>query len=248
MKTDWFELREARLHLAPFSEPRLEIAAASQITPAGMVTAGKYGVGVLSLGAGLPGGADALANHWKIAEDAAAEAGHTMNRAEWRLVAPVHVAEDREQALRDVREGERAHTLSYFQDTLGRPPGRDSEDPLREGVEAGTTLVGSPEDVTRGIERLVELSQGGFGGLLFMAHEWANREATLRSFELFARYVMPRFQGQIDTLHNSREWVAGNKKTIFGPNAAAIAKAFSDAGREMPEVLAGRFKPNPSPR
>jgi limonene 1,2-monooxygenase len=250
MKTDWFELREARLHLAPFSEPRFEIAAASQITPAGMVTAGKYGVGVLSLGAGLPGGADALANHWKIAEDAAAEAGHTMDRKDWRLVSAVHVAEDREQALRDVREGERAHTLSYFQDTLGRPPGRDSEDPLREGVEAGTTLVGSPEDVTRGIERLVEMSKGGFGGLLFMAHEWANREATLRSYELFARYVMPRFQGQIDTLHNSREWVAGNKKTIFGPNAAAIAKAFSDAGREMPEVLAGRFRPagaTPSP-
>ena len=104
-----------------------------------------------------------------------------MDRKEWRLVAPVHVAEDREQALHDVREGERAHTLSYFQDTLGRPPGRDSEDPLREGVEAGTTLVGSPEDVTHGIERLVEMSKGGFGGLLFMAHEWANREATLRS-------------------------------------------------------------------
>jgi hypothetical protein len=26
MKTDWFELREARLHLAPYSDPRFEIA------------------------------------------------------------------------------------------------------------------------------------------------------------------------------------------------------------------------------
>jgi limonene 1,2-monooxygenase len=242
MRTDWFELREARLHLAPYTHPHFEVAVASTFTPAGMVTAGKYGVGVLSIGAGLPGGADALANHWKLAEEAAAETGHTMDRASWRLVAPVHVAEDREQAIRDVRVGERAHTVTYFQETLGRPPGRDSDDPIREGIEAGTTLVGDPEDVTRGIERLVEMSQGGVGGLLFMAHEWANREATLRSYELFARYVMPRFQGQIEPLHESREWVAANKRTIFGPNAAAIAKAFSDAGKEMPAEIIERMK------
>jgi len=242
IKTDWFELHDARLHLAPYTQPHFEIAVASTFTPAGMVTAGKYGVSVLSIGAGLPGGADALANHWKLAEEAAAEAGHTMHRADWRLVAPVHVAEDREQALRDVREGERAHTISYFQDTLGRPPGRDSEDPLRDGVEAGTTLVGTPEDVIRGIERLTEMSGGGFGGLLFMAHEWANREATLRSYELFARHVMPRFQGQLQQVSDSREWVAANKRTIFGPNAAAIVKAFSDAGKELPAELIERMQ------
>ncbi|MGH2586018.1 MAG: LLM class flavin-dependent oxidoreductase [Dehalococcoidia bacterium] len=242
IKTDWFELRDARLHLAPYTQPHFEIAVASTFTPAGMVTAGKYGVGILSIGAGLPGGADALANHWKLAEEAAAEAGHTMNRADWRLVAPVHVAEDRERALRDVREGERAHTLDYFRDTLGRPPGRDSEDPLREGVEAGTTLVGTPEDVTRGIERLIEMSGGGFGGLLFMAHEWANREATLRSYELFARHVMPRFQGQLQQVSDSREWVAANKRTIFGPSAAAIVKAFSDAGKELPAEIMERMQ------
>ncbi len=55
----------------------------------------------------------------------------------------------------------------------------------------GTTLVGSPETVIKGINRLLGYSQGGFGGILFRAHEWANREQTLRSFELFARYVMP---------------------------------------------------------
>ena len=69
MKTDWFEMRDARLHLAPYSDPCFTIAVASTMTPAGMQVAGKYGLGVLSLGAGLPGGADALANQWKIAED-----------------------------------------------------------------------------------------------------------------------------------------------------------------------------------
>ena len=35
MKTDWFELREARLHLAPYTDPHFPIAVASTITPSG---------------------------------------------------------------------------------------------------------------------------------------------------------------------------------------------------------------------
>ena len=70
----------------------------------------------------------------------------------------------------------------------------------------GTTLVGTPDTVAKGIERLLGYSDGGFGGVLFRAHEWANREQTLRSYELFARYVMPRFQGSLDTIVGSNEW------------------------------------------
>ena len=29
-----------------------------------------------------------------------------------------------------------------------------------------------------------------------LAHEWANTQATRRSYELIAKYVMPEFQGQ----------------------------------------------------
>ncbi len=89
--------------------------------------------------------------------------------------------------------------MTYFEETLGRPPGRQ-DDPLREGVKMGTTLVGSPETVANGIRRLLEYSNGGFGGILFRAHEWASREQTMRSYELFARYVMPQFQGSLDTI------------------------------------------------
>ncbi len=190
MKTDWFELREARLHLAPYTEPHFPIAVASTITPAGVVAAGKYGLGVLSLGFGLPGGPEALAGQWKIAEETAARHGQRMDRRDWRLVVNVHVAGDDEQALREVQRAERHETVTYFEETLGRPPGR-SEDPLRDGVRLGTTLIGSPDTVIRGVERLWELSQGGFGGLLFRAHEWATREQTLRSYELFAQRDAP---------------------------------------------------------
>jgi limonene 1,2-monooxygenase len=234
MKTDWFELKDARLHLAPYSDPHFPIAVASTLTPSGVMVAGKHGLGVLSLGAGLPGGPDAIAGQWKIAEENAAKHGKTMDRRNWRMVVNVHVAEDDELALRQVHVGERAETVTYFEDALGRPPGR-SQDPLREGVAAGTTLVGSPDLVARGIEALVARSQGGFGGVLFRAHDWADREQTWRSYELFARYVMPRFHGSLPTVAGSHEWTKANRKTIFSPNVDALKKAFTDAGRAVPD-------------
>jgi limonene 1,2-monooxygenase len=239
MKTDWFELREARLHLAPYTDPHFPIAVASTITPSGVRAAGRHGLGVLSLGAGLPGRPETIAEQWRIAEATAAAHGKTMDRGAWRLVVNVHVAEDDELALRQVHAGERRETVTYFEETLGRPPGR-FEDPLRVGVQQGTTLVGTPDTVTAGIRRLLDRSEGGFGGLLFRAHEWATREETLRSYELFARYVAPRFQGSLDTIAGSNEWCRAQRKTVFGPNVDAIRKAYTDAGRDVPEQFIAR--------
>jgi limonene 1,2-monooxygenase len=239
MKTDWFELKEARLHLAPYTEPHFEIAVASVMTPSGVVAAGRHGLGVLSLGAGLPGGPEALANQWKIAEETAAKHGKAMDRKKWRLVVNVHVAEDDEEALRQVKQAERHETITYFEETLGRPPGR-SDDPLTEGVKMGTTLVGSVETVIKGINHLWTLSDGGFGGLLFRAHNWATREQTLKSYELFARYVMPVFQGSANMPRNSNEWARGHGNDIFRPNVEAIQRAFTERGREVPKDFGQR--------
>jgi limonene 1,2-monooxygenase len=233
MKTDWFELRDARLHLAPYTDPHFPIAVASTLTPSGVVAAGKHGLGVLSLAAGLPGGPQALADQWRLAEETAARHGVTMDRRQWRLVTNVHVAGDDEEALRQVHAGERHETVTYFEETLGRPPGR-ADDPLRDGVRMGTTLVGSPETVIKGIETLLAHTGGGAGGILFRAHEWANREQTLRSYELFARYVMPRFQGSLEPILASNAWARSHRRTIFGPNVEAIQRAYADAGRTMP--------------
>jgi limonene 1,2-monooxygenase len=98
----------------------------------------------------------------------------------------------------------------------------------------GTTLVGSVDTVVRGINHLETLSGGGFGGLLFRAHEWATREQTLKSYELFARYVIPRFQGSSEAPRGSNEWARDNRRTIFSPNVEAIRQAYTNAGREAP--------------
>src|SRR5262249_2872288 len=88
--------------------------------------------------------------------------------------------------------------------------------------------------------RLVHLSQGGFGGVLFRAHEWATREETLRSYELFARYVMPRFQGSLATIADSNQWCRENRRTIFGPNGEAIKRAYRGADRQPPAEFRAR--------
>lgn len=240
MKTDWFELKEARLHLAPYTYPHFPIAVASVTTPSGVLSAGKHGVGLLSIGAGLPGGTSKLGEQWRLGEAEAAKHGKTFSRDGWRLVVNMHCAEDDERAMREVRHGERLETLSYFSETLGRPPMR-SEDPLRDGLKAGSTLVGSPETIAKGIERLLSFTEGGAGGVLFRSHEWANREDTLRSYELFARWVMPRFQFSTVTTHASREWCSENRNGIFGPAMGALRKAFTDAGQEVPDHMRMRL-------
>ena len=52
---------------------------------------------------------------------------------------------------------------------------------------SGFAVIGTPDDAIAQIQRLVDQS-GGFGTFLFMAHEWADREAPRRrSYELMAR-------------------------------------------------------------
>jgi limonene 1,2-monooxygenase len=234
MKTDWFELRDARLHLAPYSHPRFPISVASSTTPSGAMAAARHGLGLISLGAGLPGGPQKLAEQWRMAEAEAARHGKAMDRANWRLVVNLHCAEDDATALAQVRIGERLETEAYFGETLGRPPTR-TEDPLGDGLRAGTTLVGSPETVAEGIQRLLGFTEGGAGGVLFRSHEWADRAQTLNSYELFARWVMPRFQGSLRMPTESRDWCVENRQGIFAPNIAALRQAFADAGQAVPE-------------
>ncbi len=236
LKTDWFELKEARLHLAPYTKGGFPIAVASATTPSGALAAGKHGVGLLSLGAGLPGGSAKLAEYWGMAEAEGAKYGKTLNRDNWRLVVNMHCAETDEEAMDQVRAGERNETLSYFSETLGRPPMR-SENPLAEGLAAGSTLVGSPATIAAGIERLVGFTGGGAGAVLFRSHEWANRRHTLESYELFARWVMPRFQGSLDMPTASRNWASENRAGIFGPAMGALRKAFTDVGQDVPDTM-----------
>lgn len=96
---------------------------------------------------------------------------------------------------------------------------------------SGLSVIGTPDQAAAQIQRLIDQS-GGFGTYLFMAHEWADREATQHSYELFAREVMPRFQGQIDRPVDSRDWAAANRPEFIGAATTAVIKAITDHATE----------------
>ena len=61
--------------------------------------------------------------------------------------------------------------------------------------DGAASVIGTPDDLVKSIRSLVELS-GGFGTVIGFAHDWANRENTLKSWDLVARYVIPEVNGQ----------------------------------------------------
>src|SRR4051812_28424496 len=93
-------LRDARLHLRPYTDPHPEIVIAAVASPSGPRLAGRYGHGhgLLSIGATTAAGFDVLSCHWNVTEERAAHVGVAVDRNAWRLVGLVHLAERRQQA------------------------------------------------------------------------------------------------------------------------------------------------------
>ena len=228
-QTSWFTLRDARLQLRPYSHPRFEVAVAAQISPAGPRAAGRFGLSLLSIGATTAGGFDILGSHWQVMEERAAEFATTVDRRRWRLVGPMHIAETEEQARADVRFG-LPQWVDYFERVAALPLAPSTLDPdklVDALMETGFAVIGTPAMAIAQIERLIEQS-GGFGTYLLMAHEWADRPSTLRSYELFAREVVPHFKGTLRSLEGSRDWAAENRPEFIGAVGGAIMQAISD--------------------
>ena len=220
-KTDWYTLNEARLQMAPYTRPRVEIAVASQVSPTGATAAGRHGLSLLSVGATSTGGFNALASNWAIAEQQAKESGTIIDRKNWRLVAPVHVAETREKARENVRFG-LEKWLQYFLEVAALPLApADGGDPVDAMINSGLAVIGTPEDCIEQIHRL-EKQSGGFGTFLQMAHNWADFDQTKRSYELIARYVMPEFQGMNENRTASHDWARTNHETFMGAAMMAV--------------------------
>lgn len=241
----WFQMKDAMLQVKPYQKPTMPIFVASSISPSGMVAAGTHGTGVLQVAAFSKGGLEGIEGRWKIAEEVAAEHGKTVDRANWRLVFPMHLAESKTGAFDEARTGGNAWIQDYFVRTIGLRqafedrPGQPIEEMSLESMEArGGCIVGTPDDAIRRIEELQEVT-GGFGGLCFLAHEWASSEATRRSYELFARYVMPRFQGHLGPLEQSNEWAQKRQALLLGKVTAGVVGAMKDYADKKREPAAG---------
>jgi limonene 1,2-monooxygenase len=227
MKTDWFDLKDARLQLASYTKPHLEVAVAGTASEEGIPASGVHGVGLLS--AGRDGAS--LRETWERVEDAAARHGRSVSRAAWRVTKFFHLAETRQQALDDCRELFPRFTGAGL---MGVTRDGSNDGRLPEiAVERGGAIIGTPDDAIEEIERLLDGS-GGFGGFLGAMFGVVHRDRMLRSYDLFARYVAPRFQGQFQTMQDNREWVVatGGGPYGSGPGAGGVNAGGPGAPRQ----------------
>jgi limonene 1,2-monooxygenase len=228
-KTDWFELNEARLQFKSYSQPMMEMAVASARSPTGALSAGKHGIGMLSIGGTSDDALKAHASNWGVYEESARAHGKTADRRRWRIVTFAHVAETREQARADMTFG-LEDFKRYFAEVATFPivPPDITSDPAEYLVSSGIACIGTPDDCIRHFERLWRGSNGGFGGVLLLAHNWADWPATKKSYELMARYVHPHFQRNANEL---RQWSyddAKAKYTTAGDQSRAAVQAAID--------------------
>lgn len=233
-KSEWFTLDDARLQLFPYQGRELELAVTASVSASGPRTAGRLGASMLSLAATQGPGTDVLGKHWEIVSEEASAGGRTANRADWRLLGPMFVAQTRKEARaavaggvdRWVRYMSKVNTapFSVVADT------DSTEYKIDHMIESGFAVIGTPQDAIDQIRRLEEIS-GGFGTYLTWANEWASPADTLRSYELMAREVMPVFRGQLDGLRGAEERAMRTRDSDVVLSGDAKAKATADYER-----------------
>ncbi len=239
---EWFSLHDAALQILPYQET-IPMAAASMISPSGMTLAGKHGMGVLSIGSMSTEGLASLPLQWSFAEEAAARHDQTVDRADWRVMFNFHLAETVEQARADVEHGLLEWHNEYNVGTLMRP-GLPALGSTKEAIafysegEDSAGVIGTPDELIARIRRMDEVT-GGFGVVIGFVNDWADPEATRRSWDLVARHVMPEVNGQLAPMRASNVFVRENREYFDRAGKAILSKimdndraaaAFNEAG------------------
>ncbi len=226
-KTEWFTLQDAALHMLPLQED-MPFAVASQISPSGMTLAGKYGIGIISIGSLSSEGLQSLPTQWGFAEAAAKKHGTVVDRKNWRVLLSWHIAETREKARAEAGAGIMRHHNEYIHGTLQRPGSKPFTSPDQAvdltGFGAGASaVIGTPDDLVARIKSVLDIS-GGFGTVIGFAHDWANPENTFRSWDMVARYVVPEINGYLKEMRASQQYVIHNRAAFDRGKDAVMAK------------------------
>ncbi len=215
-ESEWFTLRDAKLQLRPLQE-NMEFVVASTFTPSGMTLSGKYETGVISIGGMASQGLKSLARQWEFAEESALKHGTAIDRKNWRILMSWHIAESRDQAREEAKDGLLIHNNEYTTRAL-RPDDGQIFKTADEAVDAvafsgvGNAVIGTPDDLINKIQEMIDVT-GGFGAVIGFAHDWANRENTKKSWDLVARYVIPEINSMLADYRDSIEFVVNNRET-----------------------------------
>jgi limonene 1,2-monooxygenase len=191
-------------------------------------------VALLSLSMSVAGGFAAVGEAWNVVEEQAQKHERPApDRRSWRVLGTMHLAETRDKAIEDCTYG-LEDFANYFGGGAGFVPlaanvdgkERTPREFVEAYVESGQVVIGTPDDAIAYIEGLLEQS-GGFGTFLMLGHDWASPERTLNSYRLFAREVMPHFQGQLAAPRVAHDWATEQRGTLFGRAGQAMMNAIT---------------------
>jgi limonene 1,2-monooxygenase len=204
-----------------------------------MTLAGKYGIGIISLGSMSSQGLLSLPTQWGFAEQAAAKHGTRVDRKNWRVLLSWHVAETREKAREEARHGLMRWHNEYIVGTLQRPGDKPFNSPdeavdQTAFVDGAASVIGTPDDLVKVIKSVYDKS-GGFGTVVGFVHDWANIENTMRSWDMVARYVIPEINGYVAKLRESQRFLIDNRAVFDRAGQAIMAKIMEN--KEAVEAL-----------
>jgi limonene 1,2-monooxygenase len=148
-----------------------------------------------------------------------------MKRENWGLVQHVFLADSRKEAMSIARTNSGLLMREYFDKVVGNPPIEGPVDQIIDKMVGDNIwCIGTPDDLVDSIRRLDEES-GGFGKFIFLATELGTQEQMKYSYELAARYVMPKFQGSTTSLNMSHNFFKGMRDTLAGERESALSSA-----------------------
>ena len=241
METEWFTLRDARLHLPSYSRPYPEMTVAAGGSPAGPLASGRWGLGMLNISGVNDEALRLNIGHWKLYEETARQNGHVPDRRTWRITSIMHLADTREQALEDVKFG-LDEWVQYFREvTSFAIVPSNITDPINYLLESRLAVIGTPDDAIRHIERIWEAT-GGFGVHLELEHDWAPWEQKLHHHELMMQYVVPHFRNGFASRQSNWDWCRSRIDEFVAARNVAVA-AEIERHEKSKQLVAAPAKP-----
>lgn len=194
-------------HMKPLQQPHPEVVMTGmQAKSPTFGECGRRGYSPMSQQVGV----HVLREQWETYGDAMTEAGHTPDRARWRVMRDVFVADTDEEARRLVVDGMAGKTwetaiLPTFRTVRSRggskpyalgeliiDPGMALEELTLDWLVDNFWLVGSPDTVVEKVTRLND-ELGGFGEVATLTFDYSDDpEPYRRNLELLGREVTPR--------------------------------------------------------
>jgi limonene 1,2-monooxygenase len=160
-----------------------------------------------------------------------------MDPAAIRCATDIHVAETRDKAMDQVREGYERYLL-YIKNQSEQLKESPAHKTLEELIETHQIVVGTPDDAIEQVHRL-EQKVPDFGCLLVLDKNWADTADKKRSMEMIGRYVLPAINGENRLRQESFDWARANRDGFIETITSATKRAFDKhAAAEPPMVEA----------